>query len=136
MKHLRPTLFLLFVAALSLTNCKKDAEPTAQTDGLIGTWELVDRQYSCLPGPTPNETAVFTATGFSFYENGQLKSSGTYTFGTATPCQSTPVPGLRFVYTSGSIEPLNVAYTLTEDELVLDQGIPCDAPRTTYQRLP
>ena len=128
------------------------------SSGLIGTWKLTSpecfylssptptsfwrtminniKECFCLPSPTPNETVVFTASGFAFYTDSRLKANGTYSFGTATRCGSSPVSCLTLVYTGTNTAPRRVTYTLAGNQLILDQGAACDAPRDTYVRLP
>jgi hypothetical protein len=125
---------LVLVVAIAISACKKEA---GLNTGLIGSWRLTSRQCECLPAPTPNETVSFTATGFSFYKNGQFYGNGTYADTTATLCgSSTPVPALRLTYSTLKLYPPTAGVTVTGNTLVLDYGGPCDAPVDTYVRLP
>jgi hypothetical protein len=142
--QLSTLLFLIDTAGLA--GCKKSVDhkevnssngtESVASNALIGTWKLIRQDRFGPAKPTPNETVVFTASDFAFYIDGQLKSSGTYALGTATPCGSTPVPGLTFIPTGANPEPRSTAYTIEGTQLVLDPGIACDAPRDTYERLP
>jgi hypothetical protein len=131
-----PLSLLLAIAAATLAGCSKDDCSKPSGEGLIGTWKLVDRQCYCLPAPTPNETATFTATSFAFFSNGQLRYSGTYAPATVTVCgMSSSAPGLRLNSSQPIIGSPEVQYTITGNQLVLDYGGPCDAPRDTYERV-
>lgn len=136
MKFLTQLPLSLAVAAASiLAGCSKDASKPTSKD-LVGTWKLVDRQCYCVPAPTPDETVVFTAATFTFFANGQLKSTGNYMPAKVTVCGvSTPSPGLRFSSTQPATGSPEVQYTITGDRLILDYGGPCDAPRDTYERI-
>ncbi|WP_310394303.1 hypothetical protein [Hymenobacter sp.] len=129
---------ILVTAATGLSGCKRDADSAT---GLTGTWKLVSREECfCAPGPTPNETAAFTATGFSFTRNGQIFDQGKYVQDRVPKCGTTaPVPVLRLTTgTSSGQMPRNVAFTLNGNQLVLDYRNFCisDQPVDTYQRLP
>jgi hypothetical protein len=145
-RFLQLSALLFLVGTAGFAGCKKaidhneEVRSPSSTAGvipnsLIGTWKLTKQDRFGPPKPTPNETVVFTDSNFAFYTDGQLKSSGTYAPGTATPCGSTPIPGLTFTPTGTNPEPRSTAYTLEGNQLVLDQGIACDAPRDTYERL-
>jgi hypothetical protein len=145
-RFLQFSALLFLVGTAGLTSCKNPADykdevrspngpENVAPNTLVGTWKLTKQDRFGPPKPTPNETVVFTDSNFAFYTDGQLKSSGTYALGTATPCGSTPIPGLTFTPTGTNPEPRSIAYTLEGNQLVLDQGIACDAPRDTYERL-
>jgi hypothetical protein len=130
-------LVLSFAAVLSSAGCECDAaeEAAPAGTGLEGSWKLVDRQCYCIAAPLPTETAVFTATSYTFYNNGQVISRGTYVRLPVKPCgSSTAVPGLSL--TDANLDPREATATLHGNTLVLDYGSPCDAPRNTYERLP
>ena len=128
--------YLSFVAVLATACHCEDPAPNSAT-GLAGSWQLVKRQCYCIPGPTPNEKAIFTGTDFKLYANNALTTSGTYSSAVGTICGiSTRVPVLRFTATSGQHTNWDAIATVSGDTLVLDYGAPCDAPRDTYQRLP
>ena len=135
-------LFLL-VAAPGLTNCdhatvdnvKPGTAESATGTGLEGSWKLIDRQCYCAPAPTPNETAVFTSTSYSFFTSGQLATRGTYASQPIKTCNA-PTTGLRFTEAVLANGTHDAIFTLRNDTLVLDYGSPCDAPRNTYRRLP
>ena len=97
MKRLPKLALLLSVSAASLLGCQKicpvpDPEAVGGT-GLVGTWKLTARQCFCPPQtPVPKETIVFTSSTFTVYENGQLKTSGTYTPATGTLCGGAGIP--------------------------------------------
>lgn len=130
----QPTLALMLTSAIGLAGCSKgnDAKPDAHE--LTGSWKLIDRQCYCPAGPTPNETATFTATGFAFFKNGQPTSSGTYAYTMDKICGgSTLVPTLALAYPNAVT--LHATYTISGSQLILDFGSPCDAPRDTYERV-
>lgn len=82
---MKKTLLILFIVVTSLTACKKDPE-----DKLKGRWDLIKR-YSTehinnVMSHESNETfnvgemyVVFENNTCSFYENGKLEGSGTFT---------------------------------------------------------
>ena len=83
----------------------------------------------------PNETLALTSTTFAFYDNGQLKASGTYAAATGTLCGGgTAVPVLEFS-TSTPATRTKASADLSSNTLVLDYGSPCDAARNTYTRV-
>jgi len=128
-----PLSFLVFAALAG--GCSKDNSKPAD-EGLVGIWKLVDRQCYCSPAPTPNESLIFTATNFSFFANGQPRYSGTYAPAAVTVCGiSGAAPGLRLSSNRPIIGLSEMQYTLTGNQLVLDYGGPCDAPRDTYERV-
>lgn len=132
---------LLLLAGLSLSGCKKENAATETADvsaGLVGRWQLTDRQCFCLRTPVPNEAVVFTAATFSFYKDGQRTAGGTYAQAPVAPmCGGNgTVPGLRLTITEGSFFYKTATFTVSGNKLVLDYGRPCDAPFDTYQRLP
>ncbi|MDB5267831.1 MAG: hypothetical protein JWP58_871 [Hymenobacter sp.] len=137
MRFATPTLLLLVSASLS--SCKKDAAPQANSS-LIGTWRLVSRQCYCAPTPLPNETLTFTATTFMFNRFApqpgyELFMSGTYQPVAVTLCSlPTASAGLRLSDAVANIGPRDVQFTIQADTLKLDYGSPCDAPRDTYVR--
>ena len=124
---------LLVLVALSLAGCKKDTDAPM---GLVGTWQLVNRQCFCLRTPLPNETVVFTATEFSFFTDGQLTAHGTYATATAPwRCSgTTPVPVVLFTYATSTWPPEATDLTVTGNSLVIDHGGCLDAPVDTYTR--
>lgn len=128
---MRPWILLVLVA-LSLAGCEKDTDTTT---GLVGSWQLVNRQCYCARTPLPNESVVFTTMDFSFFTNGQLTTHGTYALATAPLCGSpAPVPALRFTHSSVSLSH-TAGFTVDGTTLVLDYGGPCDGPVDTYQRV-
>ena len=125
---------LALAAGLGLASCSPDDEVAPNQEGLAGTWRLVHRQCFCIPGPPPNEAALFTATNFTFFKNNQPVSSGTYSATSVKFC-GTPAtaPGLRL--TDANLGPRDAIMTQRSDSLVLDYGGPCDAPVDTYLRV-
>ena len=134
---LAPVPLLVCAAVLSLTSCEKSTSASPANTGIVGRWQLTNRQCYCPRGPVPNEMVVFTATTFSFSKNLQPAASGTYLVAPiASMCGgSGSVPGLRFTVTSGNLFAQGASYTVSGNTLVLDYGGPCDAPVDTYTRL-
>ena len=134
-----PLLFIA-LAGFGLLGCSKssDAEPEVSGTGLVGTWQLVKLECECFPG-LPNETAVFTDSTFSVSNNGQLTAQGTYAHvSSITTCgvSNSTTPGLRF--TEKLTTPFfkhDAQVSVQGNTLVLDYGLPCDAPRKTYRRI-
>ncbi|WP_201986565.1 lipocalin family protein [Hymenobacter rubidus] len=135
MRHLLPVVLLL--TATSFSGCQKESEPEALLPtGLVGTWRLVQHQCYCFPASLPNVQVTFTNSDFTFVENNQLKSTGTYTYSTTTTCGGNgPLPAIALAYATVNMTPQAVAYTLNGNQLVLDYGGPCDAPVDTYERV-
>ena len=127
-------LFPKLLVALALTGCAKSSGPKLS---LIGSWKLVDRQCRGCPTSTPDETITFTATGFTFYENGHFVADGTYADMTASLCGGpTTTPVVRFTYRSLKLRPFNAAAATLANTLMLDYGGECDAPIDIYRRRP
>ena len=130
--------YLLLVTA-SLSSCKKDTDPAADS-GLIGTWRLVNRQCYCALISLPIENLTFNASTYAFSRSTPNPSSllftnGTYQAAAVSLCGlPTPGAGLRLTDANANIGPRDVRFTIQADTLVLDYGSPCDAPLDTYVR--
>lgn len=119
-----------------ILSCPGPDELPGSIRNLVGTWKLTRLECFCVPG-LPNKMVTFTDTTFSFYQNDSLTYSGTYTPATAITCGLPATePGLRFTYRPNKWGALTDAvFSVNRDTLVLDFGLPCDAPRETYERI-
>ena len=127
-----PALATGLLTVLLLAGCHKNStEPVG--DSLDGNWKLTNRQCYCPPTALPNETVSFSGSGFTFYKNGQLASSGTYRSAiVSSGCGGGPAAGLQLTSATGTQE---AVLHLTGNTLTLDYGGPCDAPVDTYERV-
>ncbi|UOQ96984.1 hypothetical protein MUN81_17295 [Hymenobacter sp. 5317J-9] len=138
---LHACLLMAALAGFGLLSCdtSDDATPAVMGTGLPGTWQLTKLECECLPS-VPAETAEFTDSTFAVYGgNGQLTARGSYV---AVPgiitcgLSNNSTPGLRF--TEKLTAPFfrhDAQVSVQGNTLVLDYGLPCDAPRKTYRRI-
>ena len=122
---------------LPFASCQKENAPKPANADLTGTWQLTNHQCYCTATPLPNETVTFTATDFTFFENGLPTRHGQYTLVSGVPfCHagSAPVSILHLDFSPTNQGPQETQYTLAGNTLTLDYGSPCDAPLDTYQR--
>lgn len=81
---MKKTLLILFVAAISLTACKKDSE-----DKLEGRWNLTKENYIVTTNDTKTDEGtniyqlgdfyiVFEENTYKVYDEGDLEDEGTY----------------------------------------------------------
>ncbi|UYZ65123.1 hypothetical protein [Hymenobacter weizhouensis] len=125
----------LLALATTLLACQQDEE--TPSTGLVGRWQLTNRQCFCAPGPVPDETVIFTEKEYFFYENGQLARQGTYTMGAGKICGLSVQEGLLNLTPASTNPPALTSATPTANAttLTLDFGRACDAPFNTYRRL-
>ncbi|MBF9236683.1 hypothetical protein I2I05_04680 [Hymenobacter sp. BT683] len=136
MKHLLAYGLLCLLAALTLAGCKKESDAFT---GLIGSWKLTKQECYCPSSPVPNRTVTFTATGYKFYQDGQLSDSGTYSDANIIPCgTNTLIQVLRLKSDHKASQ--DYISTIAGSLLQLDSGLnnKCIADagiKYTYERL-
>jgi hypothetical protein len=133
------SILLGALLAVTVASCKLQAgqamPETPCVDTLVGTWHLTDRECSCPPGPTPDETIILTASHeYSVYRNGQLSAQGTYAVTQGQVCGAGPmVPFLKFTPAAPGAYAPDGAYKLQNCTLVIDQCLAADGSVLTYK---